>query len=98
LREQITRSDVKRLARELILLADPFIDHRHAFRPILVASEFADLEKLVAERYFDDAEYHVCASVDANGFARAVVTDWRKRELFSATHEDLTKGRIRATY
>jgi len=93
LRSNITRGDVKRLARSLLLLADPFGETPESFRPVLKAPEFADLEALVKNRYFKDAEYHLTARVDKTGKAHAAVTDWRGEELFSAGHKDLiTEG------
>jgi len=93
LRSSITRMDVKRLARSLLLLADPFAENAEGFRPILKAPEFGDLEALVKNRYFKDAEYHLIARVDKSGKAHASVTDWRGEELFSASHKDLiTEG------
>jgi len=91
LRSSITRMDVKRLARSLLLLADPFAENPEGFRPILKAPEFGDLEALVKNRYFRDAEYHLVARVDNNGKGQAIVTDWRGEELFSAGHEDLIR-------
>ena len=44
LRTGFGRTAVKRLARELILLADPFGDDPKGFRPELVAPEYEDLE------------------------------------------------------
>jgi hypothetical protein len=41
----ISRNEVKRLARSLILLADPFVDSKESFNPILLAEEFEDLER-----------------------------------------------------
>ena len=63
LRKGIQRMEVKRLARELILLADPFGDDPSGFAPTLVAPDFDDLAALVRNRYFDDAEYHLSARV-----------------------------------
>jgi signal transduction histidine kinase len=94
----VTRADVKRLARELILLADPFGDAPEGFKPALVAPEFADLEVLVKNRYFTDAEYHLRASVDADGFASAAVLDWKGQRLFEAKHGDLTVARSNQPY
>ena len=98
LSSHITRPDVKRLARELILLADPFGDTPEGFKPSLVAPEFADLEALVKNRYFTDAEYHLRTSVDERGFASASVLDWKGQELFQAKHDDLTEGRSGQPY
>lgn len=93
LRSGITRMDVKRLARSLLLLADPFGENPEGFRPILKAPEFGDLEALVKNRYFKDAEYHLIARVDKSGKAHATVTDWRGEELFSADHKDLSESK-----
>jgi nitrogen-specific signal transduction histidine kinase len=89
LRDSITRINVKKLARSLLLLADPFGENPEGFKPILKAPEFGDLEALVKNRYFKDAEYHLIARVDKSGKAHATVTDWRGEELFSAAHKDL---------
>ncbi len=91
LKHRITRSDVKKLARSLLLLADPFTDNPEGFQPILRAPEFVDLEKLVKRRYYDDAEYHLVAEVNKKGEATAFVKDWKGAELFSADHKELSK-------
>ena len=98
LRSSITRMDVKRLARSLLLLADPFGENPEGFRPILKAPEFGDLEALVKNRYFKDAEYHLIARVDKSGKAHATVTDWRGQELFSADHKDLNSKSEEKSY
>lgn len=89
LRTRLGRMDVKRLARALILLADPFDDNPDGFKPALVASEYEDLEKLVQRRYFDDADYHMFATVNEDGKATATLTDWKGKELFSASHSEI---------
>lgn len=88
---RITRSDVKKLARSLLLLADPFADNPEGFQPILQAPEFVDLVKLVKCRYYDDAEYHLVAEVNKKGEAAAFVKDWKGEDLFSADHKELSK-------
>ena len=89
LRTGFGRVDVKRLARELILLGDPFGDDPRGFRPELLAPEYEDLEELVRARYFDDAEYHLHAEVDSKGRASGHVRDWKGQDIFQATHEDI---------
>ena len=89
LHSKITRYDVKKLARAIILLADPFDDNPRGFKPKLKATEFVDLENLVKKRYFYDSEFHLIAKVDHNGFASASVVDWSGKTLFEALHEDL---------
>lgn len=86
LKRKIGRMDVKRVARSMVLLADPFADAETDFRPILRSPEFGDLEKLVDERYFEDASYHLVAQV-VGGKAKASVLDWRGRVLFETTRD-----------
>ncbi|MEA2206536.1 MAG: hypothetical protein QOE77_3312 [Blastocatellia bacterium] len=86
----LTRTDVKRLARGILLLADPFGDDESGFHPVLKAPEFKDLELLVKAKYFNDAEFHLRVDVDANGHASAVITDYRGQALFSADHKELS--------
>lgn len=90
LRDRMRRMEVKRLARAMVLLADPFGDDPTGFRPRLEAPEFADLERLVSERYFQDADFHLLAEL-RGGRARAQVLDWRGEVLFEAKHEELTR-------
>lgn len=89
LHSSIRRIDVKRLARELILLADPFGDDPSGFTPELVAPEFEDIESLVKKRYFQDAEYHLSSTVDENGYATADVVDWKGKKLFTGNHREI---------
>jgi hypothetical protein len=98
LKVPISRPDVKRLARSLILLADPFADNPTGFKPTLRAREFADLEALVQNRYFSDAEFHLISHLDQNGKASASLTDWRGNILFTATHADLASTKDRGRY
>ena len=92
-RKRIERMEVKRLARELILLADPFGDDPSGFTPTLVAPDFHDLASLVRNRYFQDAEFHLVASVNEAGKASAAVVDWRGERLFGAEHGTLAESR-----
>jgi signal transduction histidine kinase len=91
LRHSLGRMDVKRLARSLILLGDPFGDDPTAFRPVLDTPEYEDLADLVSRRYFDTADYHLVAEVDDEEQASARVLDWRGEELFSADHTELRR-------
>ncbi len=91
LTRRVGRREVRRLARSLLLLADPFDDSEEAFRPRLESPEFEDLEELVRRKYFDDAEYFLRAKVNDRGEADAVVSDWRGEPLFRAGHSDLER-------
>ncbi len=81
LRFKLGKREVQRLARELLLLADPF-DSETGFRPKLIAPGFTELENRVQEAYFDDAEYRLSASLDAYGKAEAKLMDWKGDVLF----------------
>ena len=94
LRQAFSHNEVKRLARSLVLLADPFGDQA-AFTPILVAPEFKDLERLVKRAYFDQAEFHLVAKLK-NGKVSAEVLDYKGEVLFSGTHEQIRRPVERA--
>ena len=98
LRTGFGRTSVKRLARELVLLADPFGDDPEGFRPELSVADYEDLETLVRGRYFRDAEYHLRAEVDARGLASAQVKDWRGEDLFAANHAEIAVDGHRKCY
>ena len=83
------RVPVKRLAREILLLADPFVDNPKGFQPELLVPEYKDLESLVRNRYFEDAEYHLTAEVRSGGRAFAEVFDWKGKCLYRAQHKDI---------
>ena len=92
LHERIGKAEVKRLARALILLGDPFRD-KSSFKPTLVAPEYADLEGLVQRSYFADAEYHLIASLDSQGIASSKVVDFRGKTLYAGTHAEIAANR-----
>ena len=89
LREAYGRNEVKRLARELLLLADPFGDDPEGFQPELIAPEFEDLQRLIKDRYFRDAEFHLSATVNEDGRAAASLKDFNGGLLCGAEHEQL---------
>lgn len=91
LKTSLNKNEVKKLARAMILLADPFDDNPSGFRPILKVQEFKDLERLVEYKYFKDAEFHLIARVE-DGLAEARVLDWKGETLFEATHEEVLKN------
>jgi len=96
LHDKLTRMEVKRLARALVLMADPF-DQSLGFQPALVAPGQKDLESLVSSSYFEEAQFHLVAELSEDGSARAEVLDWKGQTLFKATSADLrTRGRGKA--
>ncbi len=98
LQTAMTRTDIKRLARSILLLADPFVKNPIGFKPVLKVPEFKEFEKWVENRYFNDAEFHLIAKVDEHGFSRASVVDWRGNELFKAEHTDLCPQKTNMPY
>jgi signal transduction histidine kinase len=86
----LRHNEVRNLARALVLLGDPFGDDPTAFRPRLLAPEFTDLEGLVQNRYFLDADYHLTAEIQTDGSAKAQVLDWRGEVLWQATHAEIS--------
>jgi len=91
LRDRLGRREVRRLARSVLLLTDPFAMDV-GFRAELVAPEFEDLERLVRDAYFDAAEFHLVAEIGSDGQAAARVLDWRGEELWTAEHSTLSSS------
>jgi signal transduction histidine kinase len=88
LRARFGRREVQRLARGLLLLADPFA-HERGFRPTLSGTEFRDLEKRVRVGYLNQADLRLTAEVK-RGRASARVVDQSGRKRWTAVHADLT--------
>lgn len=89
LRRPIRTDEVKRLARSLLLLTDPFGDSEAGFSVSLDAPEFSQIESLVRQKYFEDADFHLVAEVDSTGSAAATLVDWRGQALATAEHADI---------
>ncbi len=90
LRRTVSIREVQRLARELLLLADPFGDPS-GFRPRLVAREFEALQNLVSRGYFDDCEWRLLADLDQEGRASARVFDRSGRVRWIADSHGLDR-------
>ncbi len=86
---RLREHEVYSLARELVLLADPFRDLAD-FKPKLIAPEFTELEALVQDAFFEDAEYQLHGSLSDTGHAQAVLLDWKGKELARANHNELS--------
>lgn len=91
LHEKLGRVVVKRLARMMLLLADPFGDDPSGFQPQLEVPAFRDLERLVKSRYFEDAEFQLTARLDDAGQISAELKDWRGQTLFLGNHEEVAR-------
>jgi len=97
LRTSITLNEAKKLARSMVLLADPFGDVSKGFKPVLKSKEFKELERLVASKYFEEAEFHLIAEVK-NGLAEVHVEDHLGNVVFSGKHKDIAKKNINNKY
>lgn len=91
LRIKLDKRDVDRLARELVLLADPFMDTKEAFKPRLIAPGFTDLEKKIRNGHFEDAEYYLKASIDSDGLAHIQLFDWTGKVCAVPDEKDFKK-------
>ena len=88
LRSAIGQEQATRLARELILLSDPFGDPS-GFNPKFVSPQFSHLEGLVSDAYFDDCTLRLDARVTAQGVATARVFDRLDQLRWVTEKEDL---------
>jgi signal transduction histidine kinase len=92
LRVKIGKREINRLARELLLLSDPF-DTQSSFRPKLNGTGFTDIEKQVNEAFFGDAEFRLKASLNDQGYASAELFNSKGSLVAQASHSDITKHR-----
>ncbi|MEF2549556.1 ATP-binding protein [Aurantimonas sp. E1-2-R+4] len=81
-----------KLARNLLLLSDPFRDSDDSasivgdpgFTTELYAPEFTDLQSKVEASYFKDADFRIVGELHANGEAIFSLLDWKGAILYSA--------------
>lgn len=92
LRSPLRKADVKRLARSLVLLSDPFSDASE-FTASLITDEFTEMEAVVRRSFFPEAHYKVEAILTDSGRAEARMTDWRGERIAAATHRKLAAER-----
>lgn len=91
LRGRWTRPDVKRLARALLLLADPFGDPHSGFQIEFICPEQPDLESLVAGSYFEYSHYSIQARLNSKGEASLRLRDSRLGIDDEIGHDELTR-------
>lgn len=92
LKNAIRLEELKRLARAVLLLTDPFADQQGEFSVDLRAPEFKEIEKLVRAKYFDEADFHLRTRLDAKGISSLQLLDWKGQELASASHQEIRKS------
>ena len=97
LRSSLDKKEIQRLARSLLLLADPF-DNPTAFKPVLDTPEYKNLQKILQNKYFPCAEYHLNAEIANSGFAKASIFDWKGKQIWSAEHKDIRKKKGERPY
>jgi signal transduction histidine kinase len=97
LKNIFNKRDIQRLARELLLLADPFASQA-GFSIQLQSSEFSQVEKQVNNAYFSDAEYHLRASINEFGMATASLLDWQEKLIAHAQHNILSPKNSQEPY
>ncbi len=90
-RARFRRRELDRLARNILLLSDPFASST-GFKAVLKAPGFKDLEKKVRRAYFGDAEYRLEASLSNEGLASARLLDWRDRVTHRANHSEISNS------
>jgi nitrogen-specific signal transduction histidine kinase len=90
LRIGLAEVDVKKMARAIVLLADPF-DNPTGFKPVLKVPQFKEVERRVATGYFDQADFHLVAKLNGEGQASAQVLDFKGDLLFEGDHNAIAK-------
>ncbi len=88
LRMAMDEREIRRLARELLLLDDPFGDPA-GFKLELIASEFKEFEDLVRTAYFDDCEFRLVADLDQYGCGSAKIFDRSGSVRWMSAKDDL---------
>jgi len=89
--------DVRRLARAMLLLADPF-GSQIGFQPSLETKEFAEVVSRAGKGYFSDCDYHLTAKVDSSGHGSAEVINAAGEVLFHVTHRNLVEDDQHSPY
>lgn len=87
LKQKITKTEVERLARSLMLLSNPF-EETNDFKLSFICPEYPELEKLVHEGYLNEAEFVLKAKLNNDGRAEAEVFDWRNNLLWKTNSVD----------
>uniref|UniRef100_UPI00301C2FC5 sensor histidine kinase n=1 Tax=Vibrio fluvialis TaxID=676 RepID=UPI00301C2FC5 len=87
LKQKITKPEVERLARSLMLLSNPF-EEANDFKLSFVCPEYPEFEKLVQEGYLNEAEYVLKAKLNDDGSAEAEVFDWKNTSRWKTKSSD----------
>ena len=90
-------AEIRRLARSILLLRDPFAKDT-SFHATLKAEAFDQIEQLARAGYFSECDFHLKASVDEDGRASAEVRSAGGRKLFSAKHNEISTAKGHPIY
>lgn len=91
LRAPLSEAELRDFARSLVLLSDPF-ESNSGFQATLVTPGFSSIDKLARQNFFEDADYHLVASIDESGSPSVKVLDWQDRVRYSAKPQDFQKS------
>ncbi|MDH5880387.1 ATP-binding protein [Vibrio sp. S/42/10] len=87
LKQKISKPEVERLARSLMLLSNPF-EKANDFNLNFVCPEYPEFEKLVQDGYLNEAEFVIKATLNDDGTAEAKVFDWKNTLRWETTSSD----------
>ncbi|MDK1287427.1 sensor histidine kinase [Pseudoalteromonas umbrosa] len=87
LKQKITKLEVERLARSLMLLSNPF-EEANDFKLKFVCPDYPELEALVQKGYLNEAEYILKASLLSDGTATAEILDWKGTVRWETTSKE----------
>ncbi len=79
---------IKRLARSILLLTDPF-DQQSDFKALLKSDQFKDITDKASKEYFTYCDFYLNAKLDENGFASAEVRNSLNDLLYKADHKKI---------
>ncbi|MFK3857212.1 sensor histidine kinase [Agrobacterium pusense] len=91
LRAPFPRGTADRLARNLLLLSDPFRETEHrktdagdpGFMVELHAPDFEDLQSKVETSYFKDADFRIVSELNSEGEGQFSLLDWKGDVLYA---------------
>jgi signal transduction histidine kinase len=91
------KPEIKRLARSILLLRDPFASDT-SFKTTLKADEFRELLALAKKDYRTECDFHLSATLDEEGRASAKVLTAGGKVLFAGRHSDIRRGDSNSVY
>ncbi|MGI4820707.1 MAG: ATP-binding protein [Janthinobacterium lividum] len=85
LRKALSKTAITSLAKELLLISDPFKSDAD-FNVQLQTTEFKELEKLVKKTHFEDAIYYLEACTDDDGYGTAKLIEAATEVVLATTN------------